>query len=143
VSNGVSRPQLGAPCIDRDQRCQKKKYDFRSPRTKSAPPRRGSRFKGYGSFTVQDLKIVPQVVCYRRERWLAPDGRTIVAPLPGGISDHFGPEVKRFILAEYHQGQTTVPRLVELLRMPGMDISKRQVVRILTDAAEGVCRRGR
>ncbi len=96
----------------------------------------GSRFKGYESFTVQDLKIVPQVVCYRRERWLTPDGRTIVAPLPGGIGDHFGPEIKRFILAQYHQGQTTAPRLVELLRMLGVDISKRQVVRILTDANE-------
>ncbi len=95
------------------------------------PP--GSRFKGYESFTIQDLKIEARVVCYRRERWLTPDGRTIVAPLPGGIGDHFGPEVKRFILAQYHQGQTTVPRLVELLRMLGVDISKRQVVRILTD----------
>ena len=96
----------------------------------------GSRFKGYESFTVQDLKIVPQVVFYRRERWLTPDGRTIIAPLPAGIGDHFGPEIKRFILAQYHQGQTTVPRLVEFLRMLGMDISKRQVVRILTDATE-------
>ena len=96
----------------------------------------GSRFKGYESFTVQDFQIVAQVVCYRRERWQTPDGRTIVAPLPVGIGDHFGPEIKRFILAQYHQGQTTVPRLVELLRMLGMDISKRQVVRILTDANE-------
>jgi hypothetical protein len=94
----------------------------------------GSRFKGYESFTIQDLKIEARVVRFRRERWLTPDGRTIVAPLPGGIGDHFGPELKRFILAQYHQGQTTVPRLVELLRMLGMDISKRQVVRILTDA---------
>ena len=94
----------------------------------------GARFKGYESFTVQDLKIEARVVCYRRERWFLPDGSTVVAPLPSGIGDHFGPELKRFILAQYHQGQTTVPRLVELLRMLGMDISKRQVVRILTDA---------
>jgi len=96
------------------------------------PP--GSRFKGYEDFTIQDLKIEARVVCYRRERWLTPDGRTVLAPLPAGISDHFGPEIKRFILAQYHQGQTTVPRLVSLLQSLGMDISKRQVVRILTDA---------
>ncbi|WP_460018613.1 IS66 family transposase [Magnetospira thiophila] len=96
------------------------------------PP--GSRFKGYEDFTIQDLKIEPRVVRYRCERWLTPDGRTVLAPLPAGIGDHFGPEIKRFILAQYHQGQTTVPRLVELLQMLGVDISKRQVVRILTDA---------
>ena len=96
----------------------------------------GARFKGYETFTVQDLRIEARVVCYRRERWLLPDGRTVVAPLPVGIDDHFGPELKRFILAQYHQGQTTVPRLVELLRTLGMDISKRQVVRILTESNE-------
>ena len=74
------------------------------------------------------------MVCYRRERWLLPDGRTVVAPLPPGIGDHFGPELRRFILAQYHQGQTTVPRLVELLGTLGVDISKRQVVRILTES---------
>ena len=92
----------------------------------------GSQFKGYEDFTVQDLKIEPRVVCYRRERWLTPEGETVVAPLPGGISDHFGPELKRFILSQYHQGQTTVPRLVDFLQMLGVDISKRQVVRLLT-----------
>lgn len=56
----------------------------------------------------------------------------MLAPLPDGITDHFGPELKRFILAQYHQGQTTVQRLVDLLQGLGVAISKRQVVRILT-----------
>jgi len=94
------------------------------------PP--GSRFKGYERFTVQDLRIEAQTICYCRQRWLTPDGRTITAPLPAGIDDHFGPEIKRFVLLQYHQGQTTVPRLLALLRMLGLDISERQVMRILT-----------
>jgi hypothetical protein len=37
-----------------------------------------------------------------------------------------------FVLAQYHQGQTTVPRLLALLRGFGIDISKRELVRLLT-----------
>ena len=45
--------------------------------TVAAPP--GSRRKGYECYTVQDLMLSAQVIRYRRERWLAPDGREIVA----------------------------------------------------------------
>jgi hypothetical protein len=72
------------------------------------------------------------VIRYRRERWLTPDGHTVVAPLPPGISGHFGPNLRRFVLAQYHQGQVTVPRLVAQLRDFGLAVSKRQVVRLLT-----------
>jgi hypothetical protein len=95
------------------------------------PP--GSVFKGHESFLVQDLVISAKATCYLRERWITPDGRTILAPLPQGIEGHFGPELRRFVLMQYHQGQSTMPRLLALLRSMGIAISKRQLVRLLNE----------
>jgi hypothetical protein len=94
------------------------------------PP--GSRFVGRTSFVVQDLTIGVRVVRYHRDRWRLPDGRIVVAPLPDGVDGHFGLELRRLVLSLYHQGQSTVERIVALLRDFGVSISKRQVVRILT-----------
>ena len=85
---------------------------------------------------MQDLVIRPHVVNFRCERWQTPDGGTMTAPLPAGINGHFGPQLRRFVLAQYHQGQMTVPRLVTLLRSLGIFISKRQVVRLLIESQD-------
>src|SRR5215213_7311855 len=97
----------------------------------AVPP--GSRFKGYADFVVQELVLRVRCIRYRRERWLTPDGQLIVAPLPGGVEGHFGPELRRFVLAQYHHGQVTLPRLVAQLRALGLAISTRQVMRLLID----------
>ena len=106
-------------------------------RTITLAPPRGSRFKGYTSFVVQDLMIRAHIVNFRCERWQTPDGDVITARLPAGINGHFGPELRRFVLAQYHQGQMTVPRLVTLLRSLGIFISKRQVGRLLIGGQDG------
>jgi hypothetical protein len=98
---------------------------------KAAPPP-GSRFKGYQDILVRELTLTPAVVRYRRERWATPSGETVLAPLPAGIVGGFGPGLRRFLLVAHTQGQVTTERLVAVLAGIGIEISKRQVVRLLT-----------
>ena len=93
----------------------------------------GSRFKGYEDILVRDLRLSAEVIRYRRERWLLASGETVLAPLPAGIVGGFGPELRRFVLALHAQGQVTTERLTALLNGIGVEISKRQVVRLLAE----------
>ena len=92
----------------------------------------GSRRRGFEPFTVQDLILAPQVICFRRERWVTPNGQEIIAPLPPEVTGHFGPGVVRYILMQHVQGQVTVERLLAQLKGLGVRIAKGQIVTILT-----------
>ena len=56
-----------------------------------------------------------------------------VSPEYAGIAEHFGPDLRRFVLLLHDQGQVTVERLTAQLRAFGISISKRQVMRLLID----------
>ena len=100
------------------------------------PP--GARFKGYEDFVVQELILQPRVIRYRRERWLTPDGQSVVAPLPADVlpGSHFGPDLICFILHQYHHQHVTQPLLLEQLRQLGIDISSGELSRILTEGKD-------
>jgi hypothetical protein len=91
----------------------------------------GSRRRGYQTYTVQDLVLAPQLIRFRRERWVTPEGLEIVAPLPPEVTGHFGPGVARFILMQHVQGQVTVERLLNQLTSLGRRISKGQIIALL------------
>src|ERR671939_115061 len=101
--------------------------------TVAAPP--GSRRKGYQPYTVQDLVLAPRVIRYRRERWVTPDGRELVAPLPPEVAGHFGPGIVRFALMQHVQGQVTTERLLAQLKALGVRIAKGHLVYVLNAAA--------
>ena len=96
----------------------------------------GSRFKGYEDFTVQAIVCEAQNIRYRRKRWLTPDGKTIVAPLPDDVKfvgGHFHVSVHQFVLYQYYHCHVTRPLILEHLLEMGMDISAGQVDRIIVD----------
>jgi hypothetical protein len=81
-------------------------------------------FKGHEDFVVQDLILKPRVTLYRREHWLTPDGRSLVAPFPAAVlpGSHFGPDLICFILHQYHHQHVTQPLLLEQLHQLGIVI---------------------
>ena len=96
----------------------------------------GSKRKGYEEIVVQDLRLEATATLYRRERWLTPEGETVVAALDPAIVGGFGPNLHRAVLQWHFQGQMTCERIVALLNDVGVMISKRQVVRLLTSKLE-------
>ena len=95
------------------------------------PP--GSTFKGYQPYTVQGIKIEPYNIRYLLERWQTPDGTYIVGKLPPEVQGHFSPELRSYILYQYHHCHVTQPLLLEQLWEWNVDISSGQLNRILTE----------
>ena len=96
----------------------------------------GARFKGYQTYTIQELTIIPKDVTYRLEVWQAPDGKIIRASLPLGITgSHFGPSMRTMVHNLYAYGMTQ-PAIFDFMLSVGIDVSEGQIHNMLMDEAE-------
>ena len=109
----------------------------------------GSVHNGYEDHLVCELIIKTHTILYRRERWKTLDGKSIVAKLPDGVSGGFGPELKRYLLAQYYESQVTIPRLEKQMNGIRLPIDQRSIRRFLInnkkpfiDEASGVLHAG-
>ncbi len=103
-------------------------------RIDNLPP--GAVLKGYERFVVQDLEIKGKNTLYLRARYQLPDGGSVLAPLPAGVTSHYGPEVTAYILHQYYACHVTQPLLLQELHDFGVDISAGQLSRILTEGKD-------
>jgi hypothetical protein len=96
-----------------------------------------AEFKGYEEFTVQDLKLVAETVCFRREKYYSPSTKkTYLAPLPEGYDTHFGPNLKSLSLWLGYAGNMSQAAIHSLLTCAGVNISTGQVNRLLVEGQE-------
>ena len=96
----------------------------------SLPP--DAVFKGYADVVVQDVIFHTDNVLFHKEKFYSPSQHTTsLASLPEGYHGQFGPGVKSLVLALYYGAQMSEPKVAELLRNVGIQISAGQVSNLL------------
>lgn len=103
---------------------------------KSSHVPEGSRFKGYTTYSLQELTMTPKDVVYKLEVWQTPDGATIRAAIPAELEGtHFGVELRALMHGLYASGMTQ-PAIFQFIRNVGIEISEGQIHSILTGEAK-------
>lgn len=96
----------------------------------------GSRFKGYQTYSIQEVNLISKEITYKLEVWQAPNGDILRADLPKELEgQHFGSTLRAFMTNLYAQGMTQ-PAIHEFLQSLGINISTGQVCNILLNEAE-------
>src|SRR5437016_11359056 len=89
-------------------------------------------FKGYEDVVVQDVLFRTDNVLFRKEKFYSPSQhQTYLASLPQGYCGQFGPGLKSLALVLYFGAQMSEPKVAELLRSVGVQISDGQVSNLL------------
>lgn len=94
-------------------------------------------FKGYEENVVQDILLKTDNVCFLKEKYYSPSlRRTYLAELPSGYAGQFGPGVKALVLAFYHGGLMSEPKIIEFLENVGIQVSKGTLSNLLVKGQE-------
>jgi hypothetical protein len=89
-------------------------------------------FKGYEDVVVQDVVFRTDHVLFHKEKFYSPSQQqTYLASLPQGYHGQFGPGIKSLALVFYYGAQMSEPKVAELLRSVGVQISDGQVSNLL------------
>ena len=99
---------------------------------------RGSEFKGYQDYTVQELIIGAHNTRYRLAIWKTPTGEYLKGKLPEQVRalGHFGVMLRSYLLYQYHHCHVTQPKLLSQMREWEIDISAGQLNRLLVEDKE-------
>ncbi len=91
-----------------------------------------AQFKGYEEVVVQDVVFRTDNVLFHKEKFYSPSQhQTYLASLPQGYNGQFGPGIKSLALVFYYGAQMSEPKVAELLRSVGVQISDGQVSNLL------------
>jgi hypothetical protein len=89
-------------------------------------------FKGYEDVVVQDVIVRTDNILFHKEKFYSPSQHTtFLASLPQGYRGQFGPGIKSLALVLYFGAQMSEPKVAELLRSVGVQISDGEVSNLL------------
>lgn len=85
-------------------------------------------FKGYDDVFVEDLVLRTDNVLFKKEKFYSPSqNKSYLASLPPGYDGQFGPALKSLILNTYFAGNMSEPKILEMIRGAGINISSGQL----------------
>src|SRR5947209_6157162 len=91
-----------------------------------------AEFKGYEDVVVQDVLFRTDNVLFHKEKFYSPSQhQTYLASLPPSYHGQFGPGLKSLALVFYFGAQMSEPKVAELLRSVGVQVSDGQVSNLL------------
>jgi hypothetical protein len=91
-----------------------------------------AEFKGYEDVVVQDVLFRTDNVLFYKEKFYSPSQhQTYLASLPPSYHGQFGPGIRSLALVFYYGARMSEPKVAELLRSVGVQISDGQVSNLL------------